>query len=381
MPAEGGGRAGTQGFGAAANRLLSPLALILIAVLVFWWWYFLAVQASPGDWAFDFRQFWQGGNDVVNGVSPYPSSDLLATARDDITPEGIREVFRFPYPAGAAVLLAPLGALEFHAAAAVWSALLIAALVGALLILRVGDWRVFAVVVTAAPVITSVRLGSLTPVLVLLLAVAWRWRERQWVAGGSIAAAIALKVFLWPVVVWFLATRRYAAAAVSAAGAALLTFGAWAAIGFAGLTEYADLVRRLTEIVAPRGFSLVALGVEAGLPRGVADALPWVAGVALLVCVVLSARREDGDRVPFALTVGACLAFTPIVWLHYFALLIVPVAVFRPRFAWVWLLFWVFWLTPNQTNDGDLWRILVVDGTAAALLVWLLYKDEGRVTA
>ena len=30
------------------------------------------VVDGADDWAFDFRQFWQGGNDVVNGVSPVP---------------------------------------------------------------------------------------------------------------------------------------------------------------------------------------------------------------------------------------------------------------------------------------------------------------------
>ena len=75
---------------------------------------------------------------------------------------------------------------------------------------------------------------------------------------------------------------------------------------------------------------------------------------------------EIGSRSRLAL--GAAFALTPIVWMHYFALLVVPVAVFRPRFAWLWFLFWVFWITPDQTNAGDLWRILLVDGVAIALI-------------
>ena len=352
----------------AARRVVDPLAVAVILIVVCWWWLTLAVQATPGDWAFDFRQFWQGGKDVVDGVSPYPSAALLATAGDHLDPEGIREVFRFPYPAGAAVLLAPFGLLGFHAAAALWSALLIGSVLAALWILGVRDWRVLAIVVTAAPVITAVRLGTFTPLLVLLLAVAWRWRDRRWAAGSALALAITLKLFVWPVVVWLLATRRYSAAAIAACVAGVLTFGAWAAIGFDGLTRYPELLRRLTDVVADRGLSLVALGSELGLPDVVAGALPWVIGLALLAAVVYAARAPGGDAVAYSLAIVASIALTPIVWLHYFSLLVLPLAVLRPRFAWPWLLLWVFWLMPDQENQGELWRIVLAAGVTGVLL-------------
>jgi hypothetical protein len=307
--------------------------------------------------------------DVTNGDSPYPSAALLSTAGDHLDPEGIREVFRFPYPAAAAVLLAPLGMLGFHTAAAVWSALLIASLLAALWILGVRDWRVLSVVVSSAPVISSVRLGTFTPVLILLLAVAWRWRNRRWWAGAALALAISLKLFVWPVVLWLVATRRYGAAIVSGGLAAVFTLGAWAAIGFDGLRDYPELLRRLSDIVADRGFSLVALGTELGLPHVMATALPWIVGPALIAAVVLAARDVDRDETAFSLAVVASIAFTPIVWLHYFALLVVPLAVSRPRFAWPWLLMWVFWLVPEQESQGDLWRIALATLLVGGVLV------------
>jgi hypothetical protein len=351
------------GLRAAARKAAAPVATATLLAVVVWWWYVLAIQGSPDDWAFDFRQFWQGGRDVVNGVSPYPSAGLLATAGDHLDPEGIRDVFRFPYPAGALALLAPFGLMSFSTAAAAWSALLIVSLLAGIWLLGVRDWRVVAVVVSSAPVISSVRLGTLTPLLVLLLAVAWRWRDRRFVPGSSVALAVSLKLFAWPLVAWLLATRRWLEAGVACAGAAVLTLGAWAAIGFEGLAEYPELLRRLTDVVADRGYSLVALGVEIGLPQAFAEVLPWVVGFALLAAVVTyGVRGVDGSA--FALAVIAALALTPIVWLHYFALLVVPLAIARPRLAWPWLLLWVFWLTPVQENEGDLWRIAL----AAALL-------------
>jgi hypothetical protein len=373
----GAGRpAPNGGFREAGRRLLGPVAIAVVLLVVFWWWLTLAVQGSPADWAFDFRQFWQGANDAVEGRSPYPSEALLATSGDHLDPEGIRDVFRFPYPAGALVVLAPFGLLSFHAAAAVWSALLIASVLAALALLGVRDWRVLAVVVASAPLISSVRLGTLTPVLVLLLAAAWRWRDRPWVGGSTIALAVSLKLFVWPAVVWLLATRRYAAAIVAAALAAALTIGAWAALGFDGLAEYPELLRRLTDVVADRGYSLVALGTELGLLSGVAEALPWLVGLALLVAVVRFGRRADGDAMAFSLAIVAALALTPIVWMHYFALLLVPLAVTSPRFTWAWLLLLGFWVLPGQENDGELLWIVVAAVLTCAVAAHVALRQQ-----
>lgn len=368
MPVAGELPLRTHGARAAGRRAVEWLVFGALPLLAFCWWLaFGVLDEGAGDWAFDFRQFWQGGNDVVNGVSPYPSATLLATSGDHLDPSGIQHVFRFPYPAGAAVALAPFGALGFDVAAALWGAVLIVSLFAAVWILGVRDWRVMGVVIGSAPVISAVRLGTLTPVMILLLAVAWRWRDRRWVTGGSVAAAISLKLFLWPLVVWLAATRRWAAAGIAAAVAATATVSAWAAIGFEGLTDYPELLRRLSDVVADRSYSLVALGVEAGLPQGAAEVLPWVVGLPLLALVVAVARR-DGDRSAVSLAIVAAIALTPIVWAHYFALLIVPLAVAWPRLSWAWGLMWVFWLIPAQENDGDLWRILLAVAVTGAIL-------------
>jgi len=329
----------------------------------------VAIFGAEGSWAFDFHQFWQGGRDVVNGVSPYPSDALLATAGDHLDPVGIQEVFRFPYPAAAAVAFAPLGALGFDSAAAIWGVFLIASTLEALWILGVRDWRVFGVVLGSATVIGAVGIGTVTPVLILLLAVTWRWRDRAWVVACALAVAIAVKLFLWPLVLWLAATRRWAAAAGTLGLAAGMTVAAWAAIGFDGFADYPDLVRRLTDVVAERGFSLVAFGVELGLSQRYAEALPLLVGVPLLVALVIVALRDDGDRRAFSLAIVAAIVLTPIVWLHYFALLVVPLVLAAPRLTWPWLLLWVFWLTPSQESYGDIWRIVLAAATASAVLV------------
>jgi len=368
MPVEGGTRLRTLGTRVAARRVGEWFAFGVLPVLVFCWWLAFAMFDPAGDWAFDFRQFWQGGNDVVNGVSPYPTAAMLATAGDHLGPVGIQEVFRFPYPAAAAIAFAPFGAFGLDVASALWGALLIVSLFAAVWILGVRDWRVVGVVIASAPVIAAVRIGTLTPILILLLAISWRWRDRKWIASGSLAIAISLKLFLWPLAVWLAATRRWAAASLAAGLALAMTLGAWAAIGFEGLADYPELVRRLGDVVADRGFSLVALGVEVGLAEGVAAALPWLIGLSLLAAVVVVARGGDADQRAFSLAIIASIALTPIVWQHYFALLVVPLALARPRLSSAWVLLMIFWLVPAQENVGELWRIVVAVVVVGAVL-------------
>jgi hypothetical protein len=314
---------------------------------------FLAA-AVGNDYAFDFRQFWQGGRDVLDGVSPYPSSVLLETASDGLGPHGIQEVFRFPYPAGAAFAMVPFAALPFDVAAALLTILLILATSVSLRLLGVRDWRCHGVAFASIVVLGAIRLGTFTPLLLLALAVAWRFRNRGRVAGAALAFAIVLKLFLWPVVVWLIATRRYAAALWAAGGAAGVTLLAWLVLGFDGLREYPELVGTLTEIVAQRGYSLASLGEAIGFGASV---IPGLTAAGLAVLAARAARATDGDRRSFCLALLASLAFTPIVWLHYFMFLLIPIALWRPRLSAPWFLLLLFWLTPFQETGGDIWRI------------------------
>ena len=103
------------------------------------------------------------------------------------------------------------------------------------------------------------------------------------------------------------------------------------------MTGYPDLLQRLSEIQAERSYSLVGIAATAGLGDAVGQALTvLVGGVLLLGCVVF-ARQGDDPR-SFTCAVAATLALSPIVWLHYLIVLLVPMAIARPRFSLLWLL-------------------------------------------
>jgi len=136
-------------------------------------------------------------------------------------------------------------------------------------------------------------------------------------------------------VVWLLATRRPASALLSALVGAGLALGSWAAIDFAGLATYPDLLRRLQDVIELHCYTLYAIAVDLGAPPLVARTVWLAGGVAVLGAVILAGRRGD-SRASFILALAAALALSPIVWLHYFTLLLVAVAIASPRLSPLW---------------------------------------------
>jgi hypothetical protein len=69
-------------------------------------------------------------------------------------------------------------------------------------------------------------------------------------------------------------------------------------------------------------------------------------GLAALAAVVITARRNRSEAASFTLAVATALLLTPLVWLHYFALVLVPLAVLGPSFSVVWVLPVILWVCP-----------------------------------
>jgi len=297
-----------------------------------------------GGFLFDLHELWRAGHDVVLGHSPYP----------------------FVYPAPAAILMAPFGALPWKVAVAAFALTAIAAVVGALWALGVRDWRCYTLALGWLPVASTTTLGALSTLLALGAAVAWRYRDRRVVVAAAVAAAVAVKVFLWPLLIWLVATRRFRTAATSVAMGIGLAIGCWAVIGFDGMLSYPRHIGEIASSQQGRSYSpyalLRALGVSAAPARVALVALT----VAVIAAIVLLARRSDGDRRAFAASVGAALVVSPIVWLHYFVLLYVVVALYRKRATAAWFMPLAFWLVGHQDSAGSTARILAVYAIAAA---------------
>ena len=245
----------------------------------------------------------------------------------------------------------PFTALPVVLAEWLWIGCLLAAGGLALRLAGVRDWRVYAAALVMPPVVGSLFYGAVDLLLLLGLAACWRWRDSAGKAGCALGAIIALKLIALPLVLWFVATRRWRAAGLSLAVAGALAVAGWAVIGLGEIGSYPHLLSLLTDIESARGFSAVAFASAFGAGASTAAWAPYVAGAALVVALFAVARRgPSADGATFLLGVLAALAFSPIVWQHSIVLLLAPLAVLRPRFGVIWTLPLLLWFAPDTSG-------------------------------
>ena len=286
---------------------------------------------------FDFDIFLRAGEAVRHGDSPYPDPDVAIS-------EG--QPAPYVYPPVLALLVAPLSFLPETVAGSsapgvVFTLVLIACTIGTLLALGIADWRCYPVVLLYPVTLENFEYGAIGPILALLVALGWRYRDRVPGVAAALGAAVVLKVFLWPLVLWLVATRRWKAAAATAGTALALAFVSWAVIGFRGLADYPALLRKLADVEAENSYSAFAILRAVDVPELVAR------GVAIAFCAILlvlawraarvsSSDRDERDRRSLTLALAAGFVLTPILWLHYLVLLVVPIALARPRLSALW---------------------------------------------
>jgi Glycosyltransferase family 87 len=357
-------RAGSRNpLAAACDALVSgpPLAL---AALYLW----LAVKG--GVFAVDFRHaFWPAGEHVLHGESPFPP----------VTPDALATGTAFVYPAVAALLFAPFALVPAGVAGALFVAMLVAATALALRAVDVRDWRCYAATLLWAPVLSGLQTANLTLLLALGLALLWRWRDRSLVSGATAGALLAMKLFFWPLAVWLVASRRYAGAVWAAVAALALLVGGWAVLSFAGLTDYVPALRMLARLEERASYTPLAAGLKLGLGFEAARALGLLVAATVLGAAVVLARRRRDDERSFVLALVACVLFSPVVWLHYYGLLVPALGILRPRFSVVWLTPLILLFCPARPTGPSGWALFVLATFALVLTVGLTTRREARV--
>ena len=130
-----------------------------------------------------------------------------------------------------------------------------------------------------------------------------------------------------------------------------------------------DLLRVVGRMFDDASYTPFALGLELGWPSELARAIGLLLAAGVLGACFLVGRRAGGDRSSLALALAAALLFSPIVWIHWFALLLVPLAIARPRFSPAWLIPLVSWLCPG-TGNGAAWQtgLMLLTGAAVVLV-------------
>jgi hypothetical protein len=318
----------------------------------------LYVNARYGHtYGYDFRGgMWQAGKAILAGKNPYPPPNSTVL---------LRELYAYIPPPLFALIGAPFAVLPWSVAITAWSVASLFAFLAALHLVGVRDWRVYAVAACSFPFVSTLGFGQTEGLLALGVAAAWRWRDSP---GGAVAvgAVVAAKLIVWPLVIWMLLTRRTRAAGIAVVSAVAMLLFSWACIGFKGLSSYPSLLAADGRAFAGRTHSITALVMHMGVSQPPAQLL----GLALagILAAVLVRRRGTDDRTFFLVAVGFSLLASPMLEMHYVTVLLIPLAVLRPRLDALWIFAAdIFWLSPHEPAAA--WQIALVLFAVTVLLV------------
>jgi len=303
---------------------------------------FATIVASihAGSFAVDFDSVLPEIRGLAHGTSPYVAGRLVGGGH-------------YLWSIFAGLILSPLAWLPHPLGDGVFTLVQVVSLGVSLWFLDVRDWRVYGVVLAWPATVNSVQTANLTLPTCALLALAWHERDRGR-CGVWVGIAVALKFFAWPTLVWICATRRW-----KALGWALLVqvVGLLVALPYISLSHYIDFERGVADAFQRDSLTLQAVLEEHGLSHRLAFEITLLLGL-----VVLALGRRD---------LGACavaaLILTPVAWLHYFDLLLVPLGVWRSAF-WIWLAPLLLVIAPGEGN-GAPWQAIGTLSIAAAAVV------------
>ncbi len=269
----------------------------------------------------DFDSFWRSARALLTGEDVYDTGARLVNLNPPVW----------------TVLISPLGVLQALTAYRVFVLISLVVSVGYLAWtaeeVRLGPaWAVVGgvMLLLSSPLLSTLALGQVYPVLALGLVAAWMAdrRGKQGLSGGALGLVVALKPSLLPVLLWPLVRRRWRAfGAAIAAGAAATLVGVIAA----GPRATLDYIGILSDGSASPYWDNASLpGAAARLftdnPYAEhAATLPWTVYVAYAVgigVVVLTAIKVQRDQEAglWALVAASLLA-SPIAWHNYLVLL------------------------------------------------------------
>jgi hypothetical protein len=352
-------------FTTACRRLAATLDLVAMERAIFVWVLpvfalCMAIHWLPGSSeGIDFRQFYAAAVRLLHGVSPYrgafPQFDQLHA---------------FVYPPLSAFVFVPFTLLPLHAAEVAFGVICIALGPAALWVLGVEDLRVYSVALIWTPAVFNWVAGNETALLVLLLALLWRHRDRPVAAGALVALMFSIKLMMWPLALWLLGTRRWRASAWGLATCVAVNAACWGIVGAHAVGPF--LHRSSLDVTAywRAGYSVAATLAPLGVAHTTGSFVTLLLSILLGAAALYTGWLRGDEGRSLTLTVLLVLVASPIVWMHYPMLLLVPLAIERPRFTWLWTLPIAMWLCPYPAS-GLWWRLFVwvLTGIIAAALL------------
>ena len=330
---------------------ISAVAFALVA--------FLNVRST--SFGFDFRgNPWDAARAVLHGKSPYAhmtTSYFRSHSNSYLLPPLFAE------------LAIPLGALPFGVAFGLWTGLSIAAFVAALYLVGLRSWLCYALALLSFPLLDNLVLGQLSAFMALGYALVWHYRDRRYLPGFLVAFLIVLKLLAWPLLIWLAFSRRGRAAATGVLTVPVLAAVSWAVIGFHGVP---DLIKGLSiDSRLAHSHSITSVLFDLGLPHGAGVAAALVVGL-LLAAWAGRAALGGRDATAFAAATAAGIYASPLVHPHYLLLVLVALAIVRPRLTWSWLALLGLWFSTSEppTSPANLYAAFIVALAIVGSTLW-----------
>ena len=186
---------------------LARAALPILAIGTFGLTTLAILATAHGTWGYDYQAYAHAAQRLLDGQPLYdPTVDLA----------GGFAIFLYPPPF--AVALVPFALLGDPAGLYAWTALLIGCVVAGIALMPVSvtlRWLMLLLAGLDWPVLYSLKLGQVGPILLLLFVLGWRWLDRPVRLGVTIAIGALIKIQPALLGVWALLTGRPRAAVVA----------------------------------------------------------------------------------------------------------------------------------------------------------------------
>jgi hypothetical protein len=281
----------------------------------------------------DFIQPYLMSRAILERINPYiPLPDLtwryLRIEQSNPLPHAT------PYTPIAGLLCAPLGLLEYHTAALIWGALEIACLASCILMVgrawNLGLERrvilVLALLMAWPPVIEEIRWGQFGSILLLLATcalIALR-QDRDLRAGLALGLMLALKLFAWPILLYLAMRRRWRVVATAFVTTLATNLLAAIVLGWDVIADY--YLRIGPEVTAFHRRNPLNISAWTWAPDSISVLLP---ALTLIGGLWLATRMEP--EAAFCLLLIVSLLVSPVLWLHYATIALLPFAVVAAR--------------------------------------------------
>jgi hypothetical protein len=292
---------------------------------------------------------------VINGIDPYTSLDELAN-------RFIGSIIFFPhpspYPPPFILFSLPFGLLEFKLAAVVWFLIEVMLVVWiAYQSLRLLNLRTKVIGVLVAslvmfawhPFMEDLLYGQLSILLLTFILVTSYLRKKgeDFWAGIVLGLPIAVKLFAWPLLIFFILKKKWEIVIGSAVTIIATNILAGFIIGFNQafnyyLTAMKDLSGAYRSFafnyslwtVGPRLFSGTESEVLVGLiapplieSSVLANAVSILLPLFFIILGLKWALRAKKMNTAFAIMVGVSVLVNPVAWVHYFVILLFPILI------------------------------------------------------